>query len=153
MEDDDASRDKWWCMLSFSVPAGLSSVHLQPVRAADGNWEKGLAMPFSWQTVFSWSCRVPVSVGEDLAPCHSLSWYMGILPSFLPVFPSLDITCVGGGKRRGRTWGKCEKWVELSESMRYSPRLIPSVRKGVDFWITAWIIHVYYFYAGSNWNT
>lgn len=37
MEDDDASRDKWWCMLSFSVPAGLSSVHLQPVRAADGN--------------------------------------------------------------------------------------------------------------------
>lgn len=151
--DRDAGRSKWQGMVCFPIPARLSSVHLQPVRAADGRWTKGLAVPYSWQTVFSWSCRVPVSVGEDLALCHSLRWYTGILPSFLPVFPSLDITCVGGGggEAKGGTWGECEKRMKLS--MRYSPRWIPRVRKGVDFWMAAWITHVYYFYAESNWNT
>lgn len=130
MEDDDTSRDKWWCILSFSVPAGLSSVHLQPVHAAHGNWEKGLAMPFSWQTVFSWSCRVPVSVGEDLAPCHSLSWYMGILPSFLSVFPSLDITCVGGGEAKGENLR--EMWEVSGIIWKYEvfSKINPSCQEG-----------------------
>lgn len=150
MGDAAVSRDRG--APSPAVPAGWSGVCPQPeLQMAKG---EGLAVPFSWQTLFSWSCRVPVSVGEDLAPCHSRSWYMGILPSFLSALPSLDIPCVGGGKRRrGGAWGKCEKWVKLSESLRYSPRLIPPVGKGVDFWIAACVVRVYYFYAGSNWNT
>lgn len=140
---------QWWALGDGRCCCQQRQGCLQWMQVAAGR----RAVPFSWQTVFSWSCRVPVSVGEDLAPCHSRSWYMGILPSFLSALPSLDITCVGGGKRRGGTWGKCEKWVKLSESRRYSPRLIPPVGKGVDFWIPACVIHVYYFYAGSNWNT
>lgn len=95
---------------------------------------EGLAVPFSWQTVFSWSCRVPVNVGEDLAHRHSRSWYMGILPSFLSALPSLNNhVCGRGVNEGGRIWGKCEKWVKLSESLSYSPRLIPPVRRGADF--------------------
>lgn len=51
----------------YPVPAGGSGVRPQMAKG------EGLAVPFSWQTLFSWSCRVPVSVGEDLAPCHSRS--------------------------------------------------------------------------------
>lgn len=30
--------------------------------------------------------------------------------------------------------------MKLSESLRYSPRLIPPVGKGVDFWIAACVV-------------
>lgn len=48
MGDDAVSRGGG--VSSSPVPAGLSSVHLQPCRWQMG---EGLAVPFSWQTVFS----------------------------------------------------------------------------------------------------
>lgn len=60
-------------------------------------------------------------------------------PPSYPFFRPSTSRVWEGGNEETRTWGKCEKRVELSQSMRYSPRWIPPVRKGVDFWITAWI--------------
>lgn len=70
-------------------------------------------------------------------------------PSSLLFLLSTSRVWEGVNEGRGGTWGKCEKWVKLSESLRYSPRLIPPVRKGVDFWIPACLVRVYYFYAGE----